>query len=264
MPRQKRIDQAGMIYHAINRGNARNTIFHKPEDYDAFLRVLAEGLGKYQVDLFSFVLMPNHWHLVLRPGQDGEMGKLLRWVTSTHSLRYHAHYHTRGYGHIYQFRFKRFPVQDDTQFYVLCRYVERNPLPANLVPKAELWSYGSLYLWNQPTEPIPKVLSPWPLPRLPNWNDRVNAPVCEKELEALRNCVNRGRAYRDEQWTEKIAEQQRPLFSFVVNDQKGLTAFSSSFGKYTTLNTLLQDSVKTSRPCSTLSCVFIALLYESM
>ena len=158
MPRQKRVDEARMIYHAINRGNARNSIFHKSEDYDALLRVLAEGLEKYQVDLFSFVLMPNHWHLVLRPGRDGEMGKLLRWVTATHSLRYHAHYHTREYGHIYQSRFKSFPIQDDTHFYVVCRYVERNPLRANLVPKAELWPYGSLYRWNQTTDSIPKVL----------------------------------------------------------------------------------------------------------
>ena len=185
MPRQKRVDEASMIYHAINRGNARNAIFHKPDDYDAFLRVLAEGLEKYQVDLFSFVLMPNHWHLVLRPGQDGEMGRLLRWVTATHSLRYHAHYNTRGYGHIYQSRFKSFPVQDDAHFYVLCRYVERNPLRANLVRKAELWPYGSLYRWKQTTEPIPQVLSPWPLPRLPNWNDRVNVPVSEKKYGTL-------------------------------------------------------------------------------
>jgi len=48
-----------MIYHAINRGNARNTIFHKPDDFEAFLLVLAEGLEKYQIELFSFVLMPN-------------------------------------------------------------------------------------------------------------------------------------------------------------------------------------------------------------
>jgi len=60
MPRQKRVDKARMIYHAINRGNARNAIFHKPDDCDAFLRVPAEGLEKYKVDLFSFVLMPNH------------------------------------------------------------------------------------------------------------------------------------------------------------------------------------------------------------
>lgn len=87
MPRQKRADEAGVIYHAINRGNARQKIFLKQEDYDAFIRVLAEGLEKYPVELFSFTLMPNHWHLVVRPQQDGQMGRLLRWVTATHSLR---------------------------------------------------------------------------------------------------------------------------------------------------------------------------------
>lgn len=49
MPRQKRVDVAGVTYHAINRGNARLTSFHKPEDYDAFIRIMAEGLEKYQV-----------------------------------------------------------------------------------------------------------------------------------------------------------------------------------------------------------------------
>ena len=92
MPRQKRVDVAGVTYHAINRGNARLTIFYKPEDYDAFIRLMAEGLERYQVDLFAFTLMPNHWHLVLQPGKDGEMGRLLRWVTATHSRRYHSHY----------------------------------------------------------------------------------------------------------------------------------------------------------------------------
>ncbi|TWT75092.1 transposase [Allorhodopirellula solitaria] len=71
MPRQKRSDEAGIIYHALNRGNDRNEIFKKPEDYDAFIRIVDEGLQKYPVELFSFSLMPNHWHLVLRPRKDG-------------------------------------------------------------------------------------------------------------------------------------------------------------------------------------------------
>jgi len=160
MPRQKRSDQAGVIYHALNRGNARAKIFKKDEDYEAFIRVLHEGLEKYPVELFSFTLMPNHWHLVLRPAKDGQMGRLLRWVTATHTLRYHGHYHKRGYGHVYQSRFKSFPVQDDTHFYVVCRYVERNPVAARLVNRAEQWKYGSLYRWCQLSEPFPAILSP--------------------------------------------------------------------------------------------------------
>ena len=213
MPRQKRADEAGVIYHAINRGNARQKIFLKQEDYDAFIRVLAEGLEKYPVELFSFTLMPNHWHLVVRPQQDGQMGRLLRWVTATHSLRYHGHYRTRGEGHIYQSRFKSFPVQDDTHFYVLCRYVERNPLRANLVKHAEDWQYGSLFRWNQSAEPLPKILSPWPIPRLPNWIQRVNEPLGEKELDAIRTCVNRGRPFGDEQWTDEVAEKHGLWFT---------------------------------------------------
>ncbi|TWU10937.1 hypothetical protein [Allorhodopirellula heiligendammensis] len=53
MPRQKRSDEAGIIYHALNRGNDRNEIFKKPEDYDAFIRIVDEGLQKYPVELFS-------------------------------------------------------------------------------------------------------------------------------------------------------------------------------------------------------------------
>jgi putative transposase len=65
MPRQRRADEAGVIYHALNRGNARQAIFHKDEDYQAFLRVLDEGLQRYPVELFSFTLMPNHWSFLM-------------------------------------------------------------------------------------------------------------------------------------------------------------------------------------------------------
>ncbi len=145
MPRRRRADESGVTYHALNRGNARQTIFHKPVDCDAFIRVQAEGLEKYPVQLFSFTLMPNHWHLGLQPQADGSMGRLTRWVTATHSLRTHAPYHTRREGRIYQSRFKNFPVQIDVHFYTLCRHVERNPLRTNLVTRAEDWPHGWLY-----------------------------------------------------------------------------------------------------------------------
>ena len=207
MPRQPRVDNAGMIYHALNRGNRRQTIFHKDADYEAFIRVLAEGLGKYAVEIFAFTLMPNHWHLVLRPARDGQMGALLRLVTATHTLRYHAHYHTRGEGHLYQARFKSFPIQSDEHFSVVCRYVERNPVRAKLVDSAKLWPFGSLCRWNQTSEPEPTVLSPWPIRRLPNWNRRVDAALSAKELAEVRTCVERGRPFGDQAWVENVADR---------------------------------------------------------
>jgi REP-associated tyrosine transposase len=207
MPRANRVDEGGGIYHALNRGNNREGIFLKEEDYEAFLRTLAEGLERYSVDLLCFCLLPNHWHLILRPHTDGEMGRMLRWVTATHTQRYHAHYQTSGYGHLYQARYKSFPIQDDDHFHVVCRYVERNALGAKLVKRAEAWRYGSLWRWLQKPEPDPKILTAWPLRRPPGWVQRVNEALTKKELDRLRECVQRGRPYGDEAWTEKIANR---------------------------------------------------------
>jgi len=77
--------------------------------------------------------------------------------------RYHAHYQTAGEGHLHQSRFKNFPVADDDHFLVVCWYVERNPLRANLVQRAGDWRYGSLWRWTPTVEPLPKLLSPRPM-----------------------------------------------------------------------------------------------------
>ena len=122
-------------------------------------------------------------------------------------MRYHAHYHTSGYGHVYQQRYKSFPIQDDAHFFVVYRYVERNALRAGLVSSAEMWRWGSLWRWLQSPEPDPKVLSSWPIPRLSNWVARVNEPLTQAELDAVRLYAQRGRPLGDEGWVESIARR---------------------------------------------------------
>ena len=70
MPRPRRSDFAGCIYDALNRGNARRNIFFKAEDYEAFGRVVEEGLKKYPVGLICYQWMKNHWHMILSPRED--------------------------------------------------------------------------------------------------------------------------------------------------------------------------------------------------
>ena len=207
MPRAPRADEAGGLYHALNRGNMRATIFHKEEDYAAFESVLREGLDLHQIELFSYQLMPNHYHLVLRPAVDGEMSRFMGWIGGTHTMRYHAHYHTSGMGHLYQQRYKSFPIQDDEHFLVVCRYVERNAVRAGLVDRAEDWRWGSLWRWLQKPEPDPKLLSPWPIRRLPGWVDRVNEPLSQSELDAVRHAAQRGAPLGDEGWVESTARR---------------------------------------------------------
>ena len=92
----------------------------------------------------AFCLMPNHWHLILWPHGDGDTSAFMRWLTVTHSTRYHAHYHTAGQGHLYQGRFKAFPIQTNHYLRTAWRYIERNPVRAKLVERAEAWPWSSL------------------------------------------------------------------------------------------------------------------------
>ena len=85
MGRSPRADEAGGIYHALNRGNAKYPIFFKEQDYTAFDRLVSEALGKFPVHLIAYQWMNNHWHMVLSPEQHGGMGRFLRWITLTHT-----------------------------------------------------------------------------------------------------------------------------------------------------------------------------------
>ena len=123
---------------------------------------------------------------------------------------YHADYHTTGKGHLYQGRFKSFPIQDDEPFFVVCRYVEPNALRAGRVARAEDWRWGSLWRWLQWPEVEPKLLSSGPISRLPNWVDRVNEALTDGELKAIRNCAQRGAPLGNEGWVESIARRPGP------------------------------------------------------
>ena len=205
MPRPRRADEAGAIYHVLNRGNARQTIFHKSGDYAAFERVVTEGLEKHEVDLLAYQWMPNHWHMVLSPNVAEGMSAFIYWLTMTHSQRYHAHYQTVGEGHVYQGRYKSFPVQNDSHFHTVCRYVERNAVTAGLVERAEDWQWGSL--WNWRGGPSTIRLSAWPIPRSVNWEEEVNLPITVKECEAVRLSMQRSRPLGDEEWTASTANR---------------------------------------------------------
>ena len=206
MPRALRSDFAGEIYHALNRGNARNKIFFKDGDFEAFERVIEEGLQKYPVDLIAYQWMNNHWHMVLCPREDKAMSAFLGWVTMTHTQRYHAHNKTTGYGHVYQGRYKSFPVQDDEHFLMVCRYVERNALTAKLVQRAQDYRWGSLWNWCGGDSVI--KLSAWPVKRLPRWISRVNEPITKKDKDALQNCIKRGCPFGTEKWVNQVAKEQ--------------------------------------------------------
>jgi len=196
-----------MVFHVLNRANARATVFQTPEDYAAFERVLREAVERTKMRVLAYCVMPNHWHLIVWPRKDGDLSKFMGWLTLTHTQRWHASHGTVGTGHLYQGRFKSFPVQEDEHFLTVCRYVERNALRSNLVSQAEDWAHGSLYHRLQKTELAQAVLSEWPVPYPRQWRSHVNQPQTESEVAAIRRSVNRGTPLGNPEWTELTVKQ---------------------------------------------------------
>jgi putative transposase len=194
----------GLVYHVLNRGNARRTIFQSGADYLAFVRILDEVRERVPMRIVAWCLMPNHWHLVLWPTEDGELSDYLRLVTLTHAQRWHAHRGTAGTGHLYQGRFKSFAIQDDRHFLSVCRYVEANALRAGLVQRAQDWPWCSA----SPAHAL-ECIARWPVARPQGWLGVVNEYQPPSEIEAIRTCAQRGTPFGSTEWTTGVASRLR-------------------------------------------------------
>jgi putative transposase len=203
MPRTARAAVGGIVYHVLNRGNNRAAIFRKPQDFEAFATLLAEGRERAAIDVFAFCLMSNHWHLLVRPKGDRDLANYLSWVTNTHVKRYRAHYRASS-GHLYQGRYKSFPVQADDHFLAVARYVEANPLRAAMVRRAEDWPFSSIGCSVKVRQAI---VSEWPVDRPRNWASLVNQVQGERERAEVRLSIQRDRPLGEEAWVKKTAER---------------------------------------------------------
>ena len=207
MPQTARVAPGGMVFHVLNRGVARMQLFEKAADYQAFEQVLQDTLDQSPMRICAYAVMPNHWHLLLWPECDGELAAFMQRLTITHVRRWQEHRGYAGLGHVYQGRYKSFPVESDEHFWVVARYVERNALRANLVLRAEEWRWSSLWQRCHPTGEERSLLAAWPIDMPANWLERVNQTDDAQELEALRRSVQRGRPFGQPEWQKEIAQR---------------------------------------------------------
>ncbi len=141
--------------------------------------------------------MPNHFHLfhlVLWTKQDGDLSQWMQWLSTSHVRQYHRHYDSSG--HVWQRRFKSFPIQSGEHLLTVMRYVERNPVRAKSIPvrRGQNWPWSSV--GTHPKNVEKRELDPGPVPRPPDWLGRVNRPLTEPERDAKRECVSRGQPLR--------------------------------------------------------------------
>ncbi|MGO8899809.1 MAG: transposase [Isosphaeraceae bacterium] len=159
-----------------------------------------DTLDRSPMPICTYAVMPNHWHLLLWPECDGELTAFMQRLTITHVRRWQEHRGYAGLGHVYQGRYKSFPVESDEHFWVVARYVERNALRANLVLRAEEWRWSSLWQRCHPPGEERSLLAAWPIDMPVNWLERVNQTDDAQELEALRRSVHRGCPLGQPEW----------------------------------------------------------------
>ena len=208
MPRAARKCPGGMIYHVLNRSVARIKLFRGEKDYLSLMATLSQAQQRFPVDLLSYCVMPNHWHLVLRPREDGQLSEFMHWFTMTHVQRWRTSHQTVGFGPLYQGRFKAFAIERDRHLLTVLRYVERNALRAKLVRRAEDWRWSSLHVPALAEEGVTlPSLSAWPIPRPSDWLDRVNTPQTPAEEKAIQESINRSRPFGSPTWQLQAARE---------------------------------------------------------
>lgn len=204
MPRKNRYAPGGVIFHVINRANARQRIFHDDKDYSSFVWLVREARTTFEVRVLAWCVMPNHVHLVLQPRTDDGLSRMMHWIMTSHVQRHRKR--RESIGRIWQGRFKAFPVQESAHFATVVRYVERNPLRAGLVSSSRDWKWSSLRerLWLEGPKGIVDG-SPVELPE--PWEHWVDRELDTTELARLRESVRRGRPFGSNEWARGTAER---------------------------------------------------------
>jgi putative transposase len=209
MARIQRIDVGDEVYHVINRANARVRIFDNDGDYKQFELILEEAVEKFDMRLLAYCVMPNHFHLVLYPRNDGDLSKFMSWLTNTHTRRWHTTKNTIGHGHLYQGRYKSFLCQKDSHLIVLLRYVERNAKRAKLVKKAEDWKYSSVWRRKYGNHNQKKLLTSWPIDIPKNYLTYLNEPQSDDELDSIRKSISKNIPFGGNIWLGKMIDKYK-------------------------------------------------------
>ena len=203
MPRIARGLADGAVYHVLNRGNGGQRVFRGDSDYLCCEALLLRAKERYPLELLAYCLMPNHFHLVVRPIHGRDVSRFVQWLLTSHVRRHHRKNGTTG--HVWQGRFKSFLIQEDDHLLTVMRYVERNPVRAGLTDTAVQWP------WSSHAESIGErerqLTDPCPLDLPHTWSSFVNLPLTDAELQDVRKSVNRQAPYGVPEWQRHMCSE---------------------------------------------------------
>jgi len=215
MPRPLRPVGKGLIYHVITRGNNRQNVFDKPEDFEAFLRSMRDLKERRPFELYGYCLMTNHVHLLIKP-LETPVSRVMQSFLSlvSHTQRYHNEKHYKSGGHVWQGRFKSPVVQGDGHLLRVLRYIEANPVKAGMVDRAGdyAWSSFAAHGFGEPNDlldpaPAYQRTGDDPKARRRKWSSYVHRRPDEDEQQAIAQSIESGLPYGSESWTKALSRK---------------------------------------------------------
>ena len=202
MPRGPRISPTGFVQHVLNRGDHRETLFHKPGDFRAFLKAFRDTALQIPMRLLAYCIMRNHFHFVLWPHDGEDLPRFMHLLMATHISSYIRHYPPPSPGHLYQNRYTNGLIEPGRSLIAVIRYVEANALAAGIVRRAEEypWASASAYATD---EGRPEIAD-WPIERPKDWLTLLNLRTPAQELKRIQQTAARGAPYGCQDWTKRV------------------------------------------------------------
>lgn len=217
MPRPLRIEYENAYYHVINRGRARQKIFHSEAYYEAFLKTVEEAHQRFGVKILCYCLMGNHYHLLLKT-PDANLGRVMRHINGVYTQRYNRLKKTDG--PLFRGRYKAICVEQDSYQLQLSRYIHRNPIEAGIVSELDNYAWSSYPYYVTGKQKAPAWLAQneiyAQLGVKSRWRARYRAFVDEGVDEEIKQHYGQGKvmpylgseAFRDWVYGRRITDDQ--------------------------------------------------------
>jgi putative transposase len=188
----------------MNRAAGQLILFENDTDYTSFQSLVSQAQQRHHMKIIAYCLMRNHWHFLLWPDTDDAIRSFIHWLCTEHARRWRRAHDSVGRGAVYQGRYRSSAIQNDRHLFTVWRYIERNPLRAGLVERAEAWPWSSLSDSEVPRKS--PELARGPLERPDSWVQLVNEPQTTGELRDVREALKQGRPYGECRWARSTTK----------------------------------------------------------
>lgn len=190
MGRPLRIEYPGAVYHITSRGNERQTIYRDKKDKVRFLKIIADTSIKFQIVVYAYVLMDNHFHLLLETPQ-GNLSQVMQKINVSYTNGFNARY--KRSGHLFQGRYQAIIVDKDSYLMELSRYIHLNPIRAGIVEKVEDYPWSSYADYLDPKKAVKWLETKWVLEQF----SKTLLNACKMYKQFVDEGVNRSSPFKE-------------------------------------------------------------------